>query len=268
MTYSIIGIIAAIILLIINRDVIWNSGETEISQVDRNYRAFLMGMMSYYVTDLLWGILEANRLTAVLFADTTIHFIAMAAAVMLWTRYVISYLDEQNLFSKFLYYAGLLFLGFEIIVVVINLFYPIMFWFDEDGAYHASSARYVTLAIQIILFLLTSIYTLVTTSKTKGTKRNRHMAIGAFGIAMVVCIAVQVFYPLLPFYAIGYMLGSCLLHSFVVEDEKAEYSRELEAAIEREMLQKEELAESREALKMLSRRPREPAKPRRRSFQI
>ena len=92
MTYSIIGIIAAIILLIINRDVIWNSGETEISQVDRNYRAFLMGMMSYYVTDLLWGILEANRLTAVLFADTTIHFIAMAAAVMLWTRYVISYL--------------------------------------------------------------------------------------------------------------------------------------------------------------------------------
>ena len=249
MTYSIIGIIAAIILLIINRDVIWNSGETEISQVDRNYRAFLMGMMSYYVTDLLWGILEANRLTAVLFADTTIHFIAMAAAVMLWTRYVISYLDEQNLFSKFLYYAGLLFLGFEIIVVVINLFYPIMFWFDEDGAYHASSARYVTLAIQIILFLLTSIYTLVTTSKTKGTKRNRHMAIGAFGIAMVVCIAVQVFYPLLPFYAIGYMLGSCLLHSFVVEDEKAEYSRELEAAIEREMLQKEELAESREALK-------------------
>ncbi len=249
MTYSIIGILAAIILLIINRDVIWNSGETETSQVNRNYRYFLMGIMSYYVTDLLWGILEANRLTAVLFADTTIHFIAMAAAVMLWTRYVISYLDEQNLFSRFLYYAGLLFLGFEIVVVIINLFYPIMFWFDEEGAYHASSARYVTLAVQIILFFLTACYTLIITSKTKGTKRHRHMAIGAFGIAMVICIAVQVFYPLLPFYAIGYMLGSCLLHSFVVEDEKAEYSRELEAAIEREKLQKEELAESREALK-------------------
>ena len=40
-------------------------------------------------------------------------------------------------------------------------------------------------------------------------------------IAMVLFIGVQVFYPLLPFYAMGYMIGSCLLHSFVLEDEKA-----------------------------------------------
>ena len=248
MTYSIIGILAAIILLIINRDILWNSGETETRQVDRNYRYFLMGVMSYYVTDLLWGILEANRLTTVLFVDTTIHFIAMAAAVMLWTRYVVSYLDEENLFSRFLHHAGVLFLIFEVIVIAVNIFYPIMFWFDDEGAYHASSARYVTLAVQIVLFLLTSVYTLSVTAKKGSTRKYRHLSIGLFGIAMVIFIAVQLFYPLLPFYAMGYMLGTCVLHTFVVEDEKEEYRRELEEALERDRRQKKELSESREAL--------------------
>ena len=47
----------------------------------------------------------------------------------------------------------------------------------------------------------------------------------------------------------GYMLGTCLLHSFVVEDEKEDYRRELEEAVARERLQRQELTESREALK-------------------
>ena len=66
--------------------------------------------MAYYITDMLWGILHAERLIGLVYADTVIHFIAMAAAVMLWTRYVISYLGEQNTFSRFLYFAGRMFL--------------------------------------------------------------------------------------------------------------------------------------------------------------
>lgn len=76
----------------------------------------------------------------------------------------------------------------------------------------------------------------------------RHLTIGLFGIAMIILIALQVFYPLMPFYAMGYMLGTCLLHSFVMEDEKEEYRQELEEAVKREKQQKQELAESREAL--------------------
>ncbi len=66
---------------------------------------------------------------------------------------------------------------------------------------------------------------------------------------MTLLIAIQVFYPLMPFYAMGYMLGTCVLHSFVVEDEKEKYRRELEKAVERERLQLQELAENREVLR-------------------
>ena len=232
MTYSIIGILATIILFIINRDVLFVQNGSALTQIQRNYRYFLIGISGYYITDLLWGILESHRLTAILYIDTVVHFIAMAAAVMLWTRYVFSYLDDRNVFGKLLYHAGRLFFLFELIILAVNLFYPVMFWFDEAGAYQTGILRYINLAIQILLFLLTSIYTLWNTLKTEGSVRRRHMTVGFFGIAMVLFIGVQVFYPLLPFYAMGYMIGSCLLHSFVLEDEKEEHRIQLEESRE------------------------------------
>ena len=249
MTYSIIGILAAVILLINNRDVLWNQEGKALSQTQRNYRGFLMGVLCYYVTDALWGILEARGLTVLLYADTAIHFAAMAAAVMLWTKYVVSYLESENVFDRVLYQTGRVFFAFELVVVAVNFVYPVLFWFDDSGAYHAGAARYLTLAIQILMFLLTSVHTLRITAKASGKVRLRHRTIGWFGIAMMLLIGIQLFYPLLPLYAMGYMLGTCLLHSFVVEDEKEDYRRELEEAVARERLQRQELTESREALK-------------------
>ena len=46
----------------------------------------------------------------------------------------------------------------------------------------------------------------------------------------------------------GCMVGTCLLHSFVVEDEKEEYRNELEEALRREQSQKDELTRNREVL--------------------
>jgi signal transduction histidine kinase len=99
------------------------------------------------------------------------------------------------------------------------------------------------------MFLVTAVYTLFVASKSIGRIRSRHLTIGIFGVAMMTLITIQVFYPLLPLYAMGCMLGTSLLHSFVVEDEKEEYRRELEEAAKRDQEQKLELSESREALK-------------------
>ena len=242
MTYSIIGILASIVLVISNRDILWVRSAEPLSPVLKNYRYFLFGVLGYYITDMLWGILESHGLITVLYADTAVHFLVMAAAVMLWSRYVVSYLGHKGVFATLLLRTGQLFAVFETLVVGINFFKPVLFGFDEQGAYHAGTLRYVTLAIQITLFILTSIYTLIITARSEGKEKRRHLTIGLFGIAMVLLIGIQVFYPLMPCYAMGYMLGTCLLHSFVVEDEKDEYRSELER-------QKVELEQSREALK-------------------
>ena len=110
MTYSIIGILALIVLLITNRDILWQDRNAGPHQ--RYYRLFLLGVMAYYITDLLWGILDEWGMTAVLYADTAVHFAAMAAAVMLWTLYVTSYLAGESGFEKILRQAGRAFLAF------------------------------------------------------------------------------------------------------------------------------------------------------------
>ena len=248
MTYSIIGILAAIILIIINRDILWALKDATADRTQRIYRAFLLAVLSYYITDALWGILDAHRLTALQFADTTIYFIAMVTAVLLWAQYVVAYLKRGNFFDTLLKYIGWGFFVFVIIVVTINIFKPIMFWFDESGGYHAGTLRYATFSIQILMFLMTSVYTLGLTFSTEGNVRRRNLTIGLFGVAMTVLIVLQIIYPLWPFYAMGCMVGTCLLHSFVVEDEKDEYRKELEESLQREHLQKKELAENREAL--------------------
>lgn len=248
MTYSIIGILAAIILVITNRDVFLTQKTDGIANTRHTYCWFLLAVLSYYVTDALWGIFDEYRMTKIQFADTTLYFAAMAAAVLLWTQYVVDYLERGNIFDKILKYTGWAFFVFEIIVITLNIFHPVMFWFDKNGVYHAESIRHVTLAIQILMFLLTSAYTLHVTIRTRGKVRRRNLTIGLFGIAMIALIALQILYPLWPFYAMGYMVGTCLLHTFVVEDEKEEYRRKLEKSLLREQSQKDELAESKKAL--------------------
>ncbi len=142
MTYSIIGILAAVILLIINRDA-------------------------------LWGILDMHRLTALQYADTALHFAAMIAAVMLWTRYAVSYLENETRLGSLLCRTGSLFFLAELIVIGVNFFYPVLFRFDENGGYHAGILRYVTLAVQILMFLLTSGYTLSVTIRSEGVDKDR-----------------------------------------------------------------------------------------------
>ena len=49
----------------------------------------------------------------------------------------------------------------------------------------------------------------------------------------------------MPFYALGFMLGTCLLHTFVLEDEKEEHRRLLEELIQKGNLQEKELGAAR-----------------------
>ncbi|MBQ7165652.1 MAG: hypothetical protein IJR93_01725, partial [Treponema sp.] len=62
--------------------------------------------------------------------------------------------------------------------------------------------------------------------------RMHYLAIGLFGMAMVVFITLQLMATQFPFYSMGYMIGTCIIHSFVVEDEKEAYRNHLEKALE------------------------------------
>ncbi len=231
MTYSSAGILALIIHLVINHDVLRRQSGKDIIPAHRTYRALCIAVAVYYVTDLLWGVLYERHLTGLVYADTVLYFVAMAFTILLWTRFVIDYLKEYTRFGRILSVTGQVIFAFQMVVVAVNFFLPILFTIDGARVYHAKSARYVILAAQIAMFTMTAVYAFLFAARSTGTMKLRHRTIGLFSASMAGFVTGQAFYPLLPLYAIGCLLGGCLLHSFVLENEKEEYRDDLEVRL-------------------------------------
>lgn len=243
--YSSIGVIALSIHFIINYYLIFKSTPSKMSLPKKNYLLFLHNVMIYYIADVLWGLCMVLKMPMILFLNTEIYFAAMASAIFLWTRFVISYLNRKSAFSTFLRYFGFAFIVFQAIILITNIFFPIMFSYDGNGDYHAKIMRHVSLFIQLFLFSLTSIHTLIVTLRISGRIRKRYRTICLFGFAMTLFTILQAYYPFLPMYAIGYMIGTCLIHTFVDIDEREERRAELENLLQLEEIREAELGSAR-----------------------
>lgn len=238
--YCLIDFLALLILLITNHDVLFARRELEKDGGQRNYCYFLYMVILYYIADLLWAWLYNISALDWLYIDTEVYFVVMAAGVLFWLYYVVIYLGIKGKFRSFLTYTGLVLFILVVISTLLNRWWPVMFYFDAAGVYYAGIARDVIFCYQVVMLLVISIYTLFIVSTNTEKQRKRHLAIGLSGLIMMVFIAVQVFFPTYPLYAISYMLGTCLLRTFVIENEREEYRLNLEIALERE---KEQLLE-------------------------
>ena len=244
MAYSSIAIIALLVHLIINFDVFKNKKNVS-KFLNNSYRLFLYSIMANYIMDALWGILYDAKLIKLVYIDTFLYFAAMTIAVFFWTRYVIEFLNEKNIFIKILSFFGWSYLVLDGISLIVNFFIPIKYYFDSDCVYHACVTRYTALCFQIFMFFITAIYVFVYAYKTKGKEKLRRRTIGGFGLVMTLFVLAQYFYPLLPLYSIGYLLGTSLIHTFVLEAEKEDYRKQLEDLISKEKMQKEEIGSTR-----------------------
>ena len=246
MYYSSIGVIAILIHLIINYDVFRKTYKKTTLPAHRSYRLFLLAVLGFYATDVCWGLFYHFRLIPIAYIDTEVYFAVMAFSVFLWIKYVVSYLNEKSRYNTVLLVTGWVFLIGELLVLLVNLFVPIVFWFDADGEYHIGNARSINLIIQLVMFLITTVRMFYLSGHSTGKIKLRSLTIALFGLFMTIFVALQALYPLMPFYALGYMLGTCLLHTFVLEDEKEDRRREIEELVNRERKQEEELGSARQ----------------------
>ena len=234
MYYSAIGVLAIIVLLIVNYDIFLKRSNTFLTPAWKVYRRFLFAVLVYYITDVLWGILESRKLTVLLFADTTVYFIAMAAGVLFWAQYTITYLEDKTRFGKMLVYAGRIIAGLITTVALINIFVPVLFTVDSDCVYRALPVRYELLVSQILLLLLISNYAIASIVRRGAEKKQKYRTLAGFGLIMAIFLFIQLWFPYLPLYSVAYMLGTCLLHTFVINIEKEDYRRKLEEVYEKQ----------------------------------
>ena len=246
MNYSSAALLALLVHIIIHFNVIRNTHYRKEQPSAKAYRWMILSVGAFYVFDALWGVLYSARLTQAVAFDTMLYFLSMGATMFFWTRFVVLYLGEKNRFTKAISIIGCLLISMIAVFLIINLFTPVMFWFDESGVYHAGNLRYAILLIQILLFILASVYLMATLPKSESKDRKHHITIAISGITVAAMDILQVIFPLQPFYSIGCLLGTCTIHTFVVGDMEDDRRIELEEMLRREAQQEKELGSAKQ----------------------
>ena len=226
MYYSVIGMIAIVIHLIMNHEFI--KINRNMDEINAAFKRLVLASLLYFITDALWGILNSFKLSRLLYVDTVFYYISMALTIAYLCNYVTKYLHLNRGFGRFIRVFGRTFAVLEVILLVINHFVHIFFWIYPDGTYQAFIYRYIALYMQVFLCLLLAIQTGVVMISATGEMKKRYFTIFFFCTAMVVAIVLQILYPLLPIYAIGLLIGSAINQTFVNEGEREEQFRVLQ----------------------------------------
>ena len=247
MLYSIAPILAFLVSAVINYDFFLKVKDTRTMTAYRSYRFFLFTTAIFFVVDALWGIFDSFHLTIFNQINTFLFFASMGAMLLLWTIFIVEYLNDRNILGKVLIVSGLIFFLAFIAVLVINIFVPGLIFKFVDDKYIEGMGRNIFLISQAVLFFLTSLFVLISSINSKDNKkRRRQITIGVFGVVMAIAISIQVPLPFFPIYSCGLLFGISLVQTFVTADEKNDYREALEAGLYREKKQQEELGSARE----------------------
>ena len=231
MYYSGVGLLALILHFIIHRESLTKKQKRSGQKVEgiresHRYRHFLIAISLYYVSDILWGFLydhhDIDALFPLIYSDTIFYFIFMLLTMLTWIRYVVSYLDKRSHRSKELRYSVWAIFTLGLVYLMINRFYPFIFSYSADHEYIMEPGRYIAFMLQILLFMVTSAYMFFLAHKTTGQERVNYTALGLTSSIMFLFHILQIFDPIFPFYAMGLMVGTCVIHSYVEAGERKE----------------------------------------------
>ncbi len=223
--YSTVAGLALLVHLIVNwRELVdWRTAGS--NAWAREYRRFLASLAVFFAADVLWGVLAGRGWSVLLYADTVLFFLMMALSVFAWSRYVVAYLEMNRLTRGFARWAGRGLLAYFVVALVANGFAGGFFTIDAACVYRAGPLRQLGLSLLGAFNAIGALLMLVSLRRKEGAARRRCKMVFAFGVTMTAAILVQLGDPFLPLYSIGCLVGGCLLHAFVIEDERDELHR-------------------------------------------
>ena len=228
--YSVVAGIALVVHLVINwRELSdWRNAGPRTGGLE--VRRFLSCLTIFFVSDVLWGLLSSRGWSALLYADTVVFFLAMALSVFSWSRYVVAYLELDGPTRWFVLWMGRGLLAFFVVSLVANGFGGWFFTVSADCFYKEGPLRNLGLLLLIAFNGISALLTLFALRRRAGAPGRRGKMVFAFGVAMTVAIFFQLGDPFLPLYGLGCLFSCCLLHVFVIEDERDEmHEKELVA---------------------------------------
>lgn len=230
MYYSSVAIISLIVHLIINNEALKKVEKTSDNLIRLKFRNYLLVLIVFYIADAIWGFFYDQKWVIPTYIDTCVFFLSMAVSVLLWTIAAVAFTENKGVFGKILVGCGVFILAFQAGILIANLFVPIVFSFNAEKEYMALPARHIALLMQMMLFLATAFYAFIISAHSDGEKRRHYRTVGFSSVIMAIFILLQMFYPLMPFYSLGCLFGTCMIHAFVYKEKDMEYGIKMEAA--------------------------------------
>ena len=238
--YSVVAGIALAVHLVINWRELADWRNARLRAGGLEVRRFLACLTVFFATDVLWGLFAGRGWSCLLYADTVVFFLAMALSVFTWSRYVVAYLKLDGATRWFVLWMGRGLLAFFIVSLVANVFGGWFFTVCADCVYKEGPLRNLGLLLLVAFNAVGALLTIFALRRRTGTPGRRGKMVFAFGVAMTVAILFQLGDPFLPLYGLGCLFSCCLLHVFVIEDERDEMhekellARDVEAQLEAE----------------------------------
>ncbi len=229
MLYSMVPASLLIINLIINWDYLRKYG-FRINDQDKNtrvhvrYNYFIMAANIYLFVDMSWGIMYEHHDIPVLFpfiySFTVFYFLFMLLTMLTWTRYIVAYIDKTRRRITVLLNGVWILFAIGVLCLIINRFYHFMFSYNDAHEYVGETGRNISFLLQIAFYTVISVYMMYVAHKSTGRMKIRYRAVALTSIVLCVFLIFQICFAFLPSYAIGLMIGICLVHSFVQSGEK------------------------------------------------
>ena len=196
--------------------------------VDKAFMQLSHWTVFFCLTDSAWGFLASDLImndTALFLLSTCFHLFA-AFTPYVWLNFVLAYLGGLKYEKLYRIFTLSLFAA-QAVLLIINFIQPLIFYVDENGLYATHFIRKILFYAQYSVYIIIAIFCIVSLPVTREGKeytegekrlRNNLTAILVFIAAPIATGIFQLIYPDAPAYSIGYMLGNCIIYSFVVTD--------------------------------------------------
>ena len=202
-------------------------------KLDKAYSLLSVAVLLYCLQDAFWGFsgsLAHSRLLFTISSDI-FHFCS-AAMILIWINYVLVYLQNRVTIGIFYRIFGAIVLLVQTILLVINHFHPIIFYIDDNCRYVLCSLRKPSYFLQYLSYMVIGIAAVFAAHDSEGLKKHRYHAVIWFVISPFVSGLIQYLFPEGPFYAMGYLMGYVIIHTYIVAADTDEREKQLTIAKE------------------------------------
>lgn len=214
--YSVIALVCALVVFILPARTRTNLDTSH--KTDKAFLLLIRWTGIFCLTDAIWGVLASEYVMndLLLFIFSSIFHLLAAFTPFVWLHFLLSYIGE-NKRARFYKIFTLILFCLEVVIITLNIWNHKAFWVAPNGEYKSGAMRNFLFYAQYFTYIFMAFSSLANI-RIKTSSRNIHMAVLAFVAAPILCGIFQQIYPDAPAYSIGYMLGCCVIYSFIVTE--------------------------------------------------